>query len=162
MNRPVRTRVTVDVDAPVERTWSEMVDWAGQGRWILSTSVRVAQGTGTEPGDLVEAVTGIRGRGLLDVMEITEFTPPTGGAAGRCAVRHIGSVVRGDGIFLAEAVSPARSRMTWIDDVLVPFGEFGRTAWLVAGEPAFRFGARRSLARFAAVAAAGGGAGLSR
>lgn len=147
----MRTQVSVDVDAPARDTWEAMVDWAGQGRWILGTRVRVVQGTGTAVGDRVEAVTGVGGRGLRDLMVITEFTPPE-----RCAVRHIGAVVHGDGIFAVESLSPARSRMTWTDDVEPPFGVLGRIGWRVAGEPGFRLGARWSLARFAALVASGG------
>jgi L-fucose isomerase-like protein len=84
-------------------------------------------------------------------MEITAFEPPR-----QCSVRHIGAIVRGDGIFAVEAVSPARSRMSWIDDVEPPLGALGRTAWRLVGERAFAFGARRSLARFAALVASGG------
>lgn len=151
MSRPVRTAVAVEVDAPAEITWSRVTDWATQGRWILGTQVRVVRGTGTAVGDRVLAVTGVGSRGLQDVMEITEFTPPT-----RCAVRHVGRVVRGDGLFLVEPITAARSRMTWIDDVEPPFGSVGALAWRLAGERFFRVGARWSLKRFAALAASAG------
>lgn len=151
MTTPVRTSVSVDIDAPATTTWAEMVDWAGQGRWILGTTVAVVRGTGTAVGDRIEAVTGVGGHGLRDLMEITEYTAPE-----RCVVRHIGAVVRGTGIFEVRVVSPARSRMTWIDDVEPPLGAVGRLGWRIAGKPAFEFGARRSLAVFAALVASGG------
>ncbi len=151
MTAAVRTEVSVDVDAPAEVTWAQMVDWSGQGRWILGTQVRVVRGTGTAVGDRVVAVTGVGRHGLQDTMEITEFSPPS-----RCAVRHIGKVVRGDGLFLVEAVTPARSRMTWIDDVEPPLGAVGALGWRLVGERFFRLGARLSLRRFAVLTASAG------
>lgn len=151
MTAPIRTRVSVEIDAPAEVTWAQMVDWAGQGRWILATTVSVLRGTGTAVGDQVLAVTGVGGRGLRDVMEITEFVPPS-----RCGVRHIGSVVRGDGLFLVEPITAARSRMTWVDDVEPPLGAAGAWGWRLVGERFFRRGARASLRRFAVLAASGG------
>lgn len=144
---PATLTLSVDVQAPVERTWAASVDWARQGEWMLGTAVRPVGGDGTGVGGRLEAYTGRRPLGFLDTMTITRWEPPY-----RCDVRHTGRVVRGTGTFRVEPRGAAGSRFVWREDLDLPLGRLGRLGWpLVA--PLFAWGVRRSLRRFAAYAA---------
>lgn len=145
----VSISVPVEVDAPAERVWAALVDWAAQGQWILATQVRVTDGDGTAVGDRVAARTGVGPLAFVDRMEIVEFDPPR-----RCTVRHLARVVRGVGVFEVVAESPARSRFVWSEELDLPLGVIGRLGWPLA-RPLFTLGVGRSLQRFADLVAAG-------
>ena len=90
---------TVDVDAPPERTFAALVDWARQGEWMLGTDVTPVGGPAQEVGGRLAARTGVpigRGRhlGVLDTMTITAWEQDR-----RVDVLHTGRVVRGTGSF---------------------------------------------------------------
>ncbi len=135
--------LTVDVDAPVEQTWAGATDWAGQGEWMLGTQVRPTAQGGQGVGGGIEAFTGVGPLGVLDRMEITLWEPPR-----RCHVRHLGRVVRGTGAFEVEPLAGDRSRFVWREDLDLPLGVLGRLGWPLV-RPAFAFGVRLSLRRFA-------------
>lgn len=63
--------LSVDVAAPVERTWAGATDWARQGEWMLGTTVRPTARDGQGVGGGIEAFTGVGRLGFLDTMEIT-------------------------------------------------------------------------------------------
>jgi carbon monoxide dehydrogenase subunit G len=141
---------TVDVDAPPEQVWAALVDWVRTDEWMLATDVRTVGGPAHEVGGVLEARTGVpvpgRGHvGLLDRMEITSWDPPR-----RVAVRHVGRVVRGSGVF---EVRPRGTGATlaWTEDVDLPLGVLGRLGWPLV-RPATSVGLRISLRRFAAFA----------
>lgn len=138
--------LTIDVDVPAQALWDAVIDWPGQGRWILLTHVRVTSGTGEAVGDEVAAVTGIGPLAFTDTMRITRFEPPE-----VCDVEHTGRVVRGTGVFRVDPLSVDRSRFTWTEDVIVPFGALGRLVWPVAKQ-GVALGVRLSLRRLAGVA----------
>ncbi|MQA10453.1 MAG: SRPBCC family protein [Pseudonocardiaceae bacterium] len=134
----------VRVAAPAERTWQELTDWASQGEWMLATDVRVCAGDGASEGSRIAAFTGFGPLAVTDTMEITEWRPPA-----RCAVAHIGDVVRGVGVFEVHQLAAGDSECVWTERLELPFGMFGRAGWLAVG-PMFRGGLRLSLHRFAA------------
>jgi uncharacterized protein YndB with AHSA1/START domain len=138
----------VDVDAPAETTWAAMTDWARQGEWMLGTSVRVAGGDGAGVGSELAAFTGVGPLGFTDTMRITHWEPPT-----RCEVRHTGAVVRGTGEFTVVAVTERTSRFVWAERLDLPLGAVGRAGWPLV-KPAFTWGVRRSLTKFARFAEA--------
>jgi hypothetical protein len=135
--------LTVDVDAPVEQTWAGATDWAGQGTWMLGTTVRPTAQGGQGVGGRIEAFTGLGRLGFLDLMEITAWDPPR-----RCHVLHLGRVVRGTGAFEVEPRGQGRSRFVWREDLDLPLGVLGRLGWPVV-RPLFAWGVRLSLRRFA-------------
>src|SRR4051812_47734943 len=135
--------LSVDVDAPAERTWAAAVDWARQGEWMLGTTVTPTRHGGHGVGGRLEAFSGIGPIGFLDPMEITLWQPPRA-----CHVRHTGRVVRGTGAFEVEARGEGRSRFHWREDLALPLGAVGRLGWLLV-QPLFLFGLRVSLRRFA-------------
>jgi uncharacterized protein YndB with AHSA1/START domain len=138
--------LTVDVDAPVQQTWDAAVDWAGQGEWMLATSVRATAQDGRGVGGKIEARSGYGPLSVLDTMEILEWDPPR-----RCHMLHTGRVVRGTGTF---EVRPRGSGSTfvWREDLDLPLGVLGRLGWPLV-RPLFKAGVQLSLNRFARWAA---------
>lgn len=136
--------LSVEVDAPVERTWAAVTDWARQGEWMLGTTVTSA---GHGVGGTLAAFTGIRRLGFLDTMTITAWDPPR-----CCEVLHTGRLVRGTGSFGVRPLGGGRSAFDWREDLDLPLGRVGRLGWPVV-RPLFVAGVRRSLTRFASWAA---------
>ena len=138
---------TVDVDAPPERVWAALTDWARSGEWMLGTDVRAVGGPARDVGGRIEARTGVpvpggRHLGVLDAMLITGWEPPR-----RVEVRHTGRVVRGSGVF---EVRPRGeySTLVWTEVLDLPLGRLGRVGWPLV-RPAIAMGLRLSLRRFA-------------
>ena len=140
----VELTVPVDVDAPAEAVWETVTDWAGQSEWMLGTRVQVnGGGPGHFVGARLRAVTGVGPLGFTDTMEIVEWEPPR-----RCVVRHLGKVVRGDGVFEVVPLGPGRARFLWSELLDLPLGVVGALGWRVV-EPVFRVGLARSLRKMA-------------
>jgi hypothetical protein len=139
--------LTVDVDAPVEATWAGATDWAGQGEWMLGTTVEPAALGGQGVGGGIRAFTGVQAGplklGFLDTMDITLWDPPH-----RCHVVHTGRLVRGTGAFEVEPRGAGQSRFVWREDLDLPLGLLGRLGWPLV-RPFFAFGVQLSLKRFA-------------
>ena len=133
----------IDVDAPVEQTWAGATDWAGQGDWMLGTTVRPTAQGGQGVGGRIEAWTGVGPLGFLDTMEITRWEPPRS-----CHVLHTGRVVKGTGAFDVEPRGPGRSTFVWSEELVLPLGALGRLGWPLV-KPFFAFGVQLSLKRFA-------------
>ena len=129
------------VDEAAETVWSAVSDWSRQGEWMLGTEVHVLSGDGGL-GSRVAAFTGLGGVGFLDTMEVVEWRPPR-----CCRVRHLGGLIRGEGGFQVVAAERGRSLLLWWERLELPPG--GSLAW-PAARPAFVWGLRRSLTRFAA------------
>ncbi len=135
--------LSVDVDAPLERTWAAATDWDRQGEWMLGTHVRGTVQDGQGVGGGIEAFTGLWRLGFLDTMEITTWEPPY-----RCHVLHTGRVVRGTGEFEVRPRAEGRSTFVWREDLDLPLGVLGRLGWPLV-RPFFRYGVQRSLNGFA-------------
>lgn len=135
--------LSVEVAAPVERTWDALTDWDRQGEWMLGTTVRGTALSGVGVGGGIEAFTGVGRLGFLDTMEITAWDPPY-----RCEVLHTGRFVRGTGAFEVVDLGQGRSAFVWRESLDLPLGAVGRLGWPLV-RPAFVAGVRRSLARFA-------------
>ena len=145
----IELTVPVDVDAPAAAVWRKVTDWEGQGDWMLGTRVRTTgEGDGRRLGATLAAVTGIGPLGVTDRMEIVEWTPPR-----RCVVRHLGRVVRGDGVFEVVPLDADRARFLWSELLDLPLGRLGALGWPVL-RPAFRAGVAFSLRRMARQCAA--------
>ena len=141
----------VDVDAPPERVWAALTDWEGQGEWMLATDVETVGGPAQGLHGRLAARTGIplptgRHLGVLDTMIITKWDPPR-----RVEVQHTGRLIRGPGIFEIEPRGDG-STFIWTERLYLPYGYLGVVGWFLV-RPFALFGIRRSLERFAAVAA---------
>lgn len=133
----------VDVDATVEQTWAGAVDWAGQGEWMLGTTVRPTAQDGQGVGGGIAAFTGIGKVGFLDTMVITRWEPPRA-----CHVLHTGRLVKGTGAFEVVERGGGLSTFVWSEDLELPLGALGRAGWPLV-RPAFAYGVKLSLKRFA-------------
>ena len=102
----------VDVDAAPETVFAAATDWERQGEWMLGTTVRACRGDGRSVGSTLEAVTGIRGIGVTDRMEITVWDAPA-----RCEMRHLGRVVRGIGIFAVQPRGRDAATFEWTEQL---------------------------------------------
>src|SRR3954465_3209548 len=49
----------MDIDAPPERVWEVLTDWASQGEWMLATDVRTVGGPAQGVGGRLAARTGL-------------------------------------------------------------------------------------------------------
>ena len=89
---------------------------------------------------------GGRHLGLLDTMVITKWNAPR-----LDEVQHTGRLIRGPGIFEIEPRGE-HSTLVWTERLYLPYGYLGELGWFLV-RPFAVLGIRRSLERFAAVAA---------
>ncbi len=125
MSDRVSVSASVVVAAPSDQAFDELIDAAGQARWMLGTTVHPVAGEVEAPdvGAALVAFTGFAGLGVLDTMLVTELEPGR-----RWVVAHRGSVIAGSGVFQVEPVGSG-SRVTWTEDLTLPFGIVGRVGW---------------------------------
>jgi len=149
MSAPAHVGLDVVVDAPVERVFAALTDWAGQGEWMLGTRVEVRSGDGRSVGSTLAAWTGVGPVGFWDTMVITAWDPPH-----RVDVLHTGRLVRGLGVMEVFELPGNRSRFVWREELDLPLGALGRLGWPLA-RPAFLAGVKASLRSFAALVESG-------
>jgi len=144
---------SVSVAVPAADAWRAVVDWAGQGRWIPFTTVRVTAGPATGLGCRVEALSGFRaaGRpiGLLDRFVVTGWTPPAPDRPGEVEVLHLGPGFTGVGVI--RVVSVAAGSIVAVTESFDPPGGFLTEPVVRPLLPALRAGLRFSLRRLAAL-----------
>jgi hypothetical protein len=153
----LRLEAATEVAAPVTRVWDELVDWAGQSRWIPLTTVRIVTDQDAGQGVRAVALSGFwLGRlplGLLDRFVVTEWTPPTAGADGHplaeLEVRHLGPYFTGAGAFALRGHETGTT-VTCVELFDLPAARLlNRSGRLLL--PVLRRGLAASLKRFAAV-----------
>jgi Polyketide cyclase / dehydrase and lipid transport len=132
----------IDLPLAPEAAWDAVMDWEGQSRWMLFTRVWATEQDGRGVGGGVSARTAVGALGFTDHMVITKWAPPH-----ECRVKHLGTVVRGEGAFVVTPV-PAGSTFAWSEDVVPPLGRLGAAGWPVV-RPAFELMMRTSLRRLA-------------
>lgn len=137
-------RASTVIDAPPERVWEALLDWEGSARWMAPpTTVEVLGERRTGIGTRLRAVSVIaRVVRLIDVMVVTEWTERR-----LIRVRHVGWMVRGDGIFRLTGEGGG-TRFEWIEDFVFPLGIFGELAGALL-RPVAQHYLRRSCARLA-------------
>lgn len=139
-----RVEVSVPVAADPATAFTTIVDLEIQERWMVGTRLYPVAGDVDLPavGARLAAFTGVGDVGFLDVMTVTEYEPPH-----RWVVRHDGAFVKGIGIFTVQ-VDGEGSRVTWIEDLDLPFGILGRLGFPLV-RPFARAGVWISLRRLA-------------
>ena len=131
----------MELPLAVPEAWAAVVDWDGQSAWMLLTTVRGTHRGGVGIGGGVSARTAVGPVGFTDDMVVTEWEPPH-----LCRVRHLGHVVRGEGVFVVAEAGPGRSRFTWAEEIEPPLGWLGRAGWPLV-RPVFELLMRVSLHR---------------
>ena len=152
----VRLEVETQIQAPVDRVWDKLVDWAGQSRWIPFTTVRITTPHDAGLGVRAAALSGFwLGRlpvGLLDRFVVTGWTPPSsddGIDRAELEVLHLGPYFTGVGVFALRGTGTG-TEVSCVELFDLPGGRLldppGRLLL-----PVLRGGFRLSLRRFAAV-----------
>lgn len=137
--------LTVKVPRSQDATWRAIVDWQGQGDWMLQTKVWVVgdqvEGVGTTiaafTGPLYRIYPRFKNLGLLDLMKVTDWQPPL-----RCDVIHYGKIIKGTGAFEVEKVDEHSSLFHWSEVIEAPHALF------LLMKPFILIGVKISLARF--------------
>ncbi len=134
-----RVSASVDIRAAPEDAFAAMADPLAQEKWIFATTMYAVESSASPPqvGSRLAAFTGFFGVGFLDTMTVTEYDPPR-----RWVTDKDGALLNGVGIMQVDP-TPAGCRVTWTNELELPFGIVGRLGWPVA----------RPLARLALTAA---------
>ncbi len=135
--------LSVEIEAPADEVWAAVTDWAGQGQWMLGTSVRGTAQDGRGVGGGIEAFTGVGPLGFTDTMTITRWDPPY-----RCEVAHHGWVINGSAVFEVVPIDEDRSRFVWVEWLTPPLGLLGAAGFALV-RPVVVLGIQASLNRLA-------------
>jgi uncharacterized protein YndB with AHSA1/START domain len=134
--------VSVPVNAPAEEVWAAITDHERESRYVLATTVRGTKNDGHGVGGELEAFTGFGKIGLLDKMVVTDWEPPH-----VYRVDHVGEF-KGTGAFEIAQAPGGHSVLTWIEDIEIPLGAFGRIGFVIV-RPLISAALRYSLQRLA-------------
>ena len=122
----VRTDVSVGIDAPVERVWAEVVDFAAHTEWMEDAhAIRFETDRREGPGTVLLIDTRIGPLRTVDRFEVTEIEPML-----TVAGRHTG-LFRGEGRFELSSPRPGRTRLVWRERIRFPWRFGGPGAALV-------------------------------
>jgi hypothetical protein len=110
-------RVSVKISGSVNQVWEKLVDWKSQGDWMALTKVTssVDDGGPSGVGTEISAFTGIGRLGVIDLMRVTEWSPPN-----FCAVDHFGPIIKGIGEFRLTQVTATEVRFDWYEKITAP------------------------------------------
>lgn len=140
----VRVAASVEVAVDPATAFAAVVDLPSQEKWIMLTKLYPVDGDESVPrvGSRLVAFTGVLGVGFLDTMVVSDYDPPR-----RWVTAKDGDLLRGVGIMQVEPLANG-SRVTWANELELPFGIAGQLGWLVA-RPIARFVLGASLRRLA-------------
>jgi len=137
--------ISILINAPRTEVWGKIADWNSQGDWMLQTKVWVTSDSTEGIGTTIAAFTGplhrlyprFKSLGLLDLMTVTHWDPPT-----RCDVEHVGKILKGSGTFILREEGSG-TRFDWSETIIAPTLIYRLIA------PFLYIGVRISLRRFA-------------
>ena len=137
--------LTIEINAPIERVWREMIDWEKQSEWMLATRVYDDRTSPEGVGHRLKAFTGPLARfnriiGVMDSMVVSQWDPPR-----FCRVEHVGRIIRGFGTFILSELSDSVVRFDWYEEIDAP------SALLAIIKPGVLIGVWISLRRFRAL-----------
>lgn len=139
-------RVSIDIDAPVERVWQVVepverhVDWMADAESIeFVTDQR--RGVGTS----FLCVTKVGPIKLTDKMRITQWEPQRA-----MGVEHVG-IVTGTGVFTLQPIDARTTRFDWEERLVFPWWLGGPLGALIGGKIVLRAIWRGNLRRLAAL-----------
>jgi len=114
----IRIRAAVQMSGSAVDVWTLLTDWPAHSRWVPATAVTVLEDTGGV-GTRFVGRSHLGPVGFDDPMTVTEFLPPTGTTAGRCAILKTGRVVVGTAGFTVAPTGERTSAVEWWEDVTV-------------------------------------------
>jgi len=140
----VRVEASVDLTVDPATAFAALVDPRSQQRWMIATKLYPIEGSVSVPqvGSRLAAFTGVGSIGFLDTMIVTVYDPPR-----RWIMDKDGDLLRGVGIMQVDPVGGG-SRVTWAEELDLPFGVIGRLGWRLI-RPLARMGLQASLRRMA-------------
>ena len=122
----VRTAISVRIDAPVDRVWAEVIDFASHTEWMEDAhAIRFGTDQREGPGTVLLIDTRIGPLRTTDRFEITEIEPMLAVAG-----RHTG-LFRGEGRFELSSPSSGRTSLVWRERIRFPWLFGGPGAALV-------------------------------
>ncbi|MFF1548182.1 SRPBCC family protein [Streptomyces sp. NPDC058291] len=104
---------------PPDDAWRRLTEWSRHGDVVPLTSVCVLTPPPTRQGTAFVARTGLGPLAFDDPMEVTEWTPPTDEAPGRCRLEKRGRIVRGWAEIEVRPGPGGRAHVTWREHVRV-------------------------------------------
>jgi uncharacterized protein YndB with AHSA1/START domain len=124
----VRVEASVVLRADPEAAFAAMADVRAQEKWIFATTMYAVESAASPPqvGARIAAFTGFWSIGFLDTMTVTEYDPPR-----RWAMDKDGALLHGVGIMQVEPLAQG-CRVSWANELELPFGILGRLGWPVA------------------------------
>ncbi len=136
----VRTGIPVEIDAPVDRVWAEVTDFAAHTEWMEDAhAIRFGTDQREGPGTVLLIDTRVGPLRTTDRFEITEIEPMLSVAG-----RHTG-LFRGEGRFELSSPSPGRTSLVWRERIRFPW-LFGGPAAALVGRVVLRRVWARNLA----------------
>ena len=102
---------------PLDETWRRLTRWSRHGEVVPLTRVTVETAEPTREGTVFVARTGVGPLTFDDRMEVTEWRPPTSGAAGLCRLEKRGRVVTGWAEIEVGPGPGGRTRVVWREEL---------------------------------------------
>lgn len=122
----VRTDVSVEIDAPVDQIWAEVIDFAAHTEWMKDAhAIRFGTDQREGSGTVLLIDTRIGPLHTIDRFEITEIEPLLSVAG-----RHTG-LFRGEGRFELSSPRAGTTRLVWSERIRFPWLYGGPAAALV-------------------------------
>jgi carbon monoxide dehydrogenase subunit G len=133
--------VSIDINAPIEQVWDRLSDLSSHSEWMQDAeSVEFLTQRREGIGTMLRVLTRVGPLRTADILEVTEWTPPS-----TIAVVHRG-VVAGVGRFELTATN-AGTRFAWTETILFPWWAGGPIIAFL-GRPILRALWKENLARF--------------
>lgn len=108
--------VWIDIDAPLERVWTEAVDFASHAEWMKDARAIRFEGEQREgAGTVLLIETQVGPFRTVDRFEVTEVVPMASVAG-----RHVG-LFTGEGRFELSSPEPGRTRFAWRERIRFPW-----------------------------------------
>jgi hypothetical protein len=134
--------LSIELEAPIDFVWNEMVNWEKQSEWMLATKVYDDHISPTGVGHKIKAFTGFFPRrnsilGVMDHMVVSEWNPPY-----FCRVEHVGKIIKGYGTFTLSSSKDGKTQFDWFERIEAP------ALIVLLIRPGILLGVRFSLYRF--------------
>ena len=125
----MKSLVSINIDAPLERVWAEAIDFASHAEWMKDARAIRFEGDQREGvGTVLLIETRVGPFRTVDRFEVTEVVPMASVAG-----RHAG-LFTGEGRFELSSPEPGRTRFAWRERIRFPW-YFGGPAGAWVGRP---------------------------
>ncbi|MEU8945910.1 SRPBCC family protein [Streptomyces sp. NPDC048489] len=105
--------------ASADDTWRRLTEWPRHAEVVPLTRVEVVTAPPTRAGTVFVARSGVGPVAFDDPMEVVDWQPPRGAAAGRCRLVKRGTFVTGWAEIEVRPAAGGGSRVLWREDLRV-------------------------------------------